>query len=122
MVDSSLLVVTLRGYLLAAIGPLLALLQVASVDNLLLVSLQNLRRVRRVWTRSITAKASLIVIIHLLLRLKVPDIVLRILLVVSLVVYHLVSIVQYFWTSMITLKNHCTARSFFETNSTVLRL
>jgi len=69
MVDSSLLVVTLRGYLLAAIGPLLALLQVASVDNLLLVSLQNLRRVRRVWTRSIPAKASLIVIIHLLLRL-----------------------------------------------------
>lgn len=76
MADGSLLVLTGTAYFLAAIGPFLPLLQVASVYYLLLISLEDLCRVCRIWTRSVAAKASLIVIIHLLLRFHVPDIVL----------------------------------------------
>lgn len=122
MADGSLLVLTGTAYFLAAIGPFLPLLQVASVYYLLLISLEDLCRVCRIWTRSVAAKASLIVIIHLLLRFHVPDIVLWILLVVSFVIYHLRGIVQHFWTSMITLENHCTTGSFFETNTSMLGL
>ena len=76
---------------------------------------------RCVGARSRPAEASLIVIVHLFLRLQVPYIVVRIL-VVSFVIYHLVWIVQDLRARVIPLENHGAAGPLLETDASVLGL
>ena len=111
MVNRALLIALTAGRdLLRAVRSLLPWFQVAGVYYLLLVCLQNLRRVGSVWTGSRSAEASLIVVVHLLLRLHVAHIALRVEVVVSFIICYLVRVVQHvLWTLMVALKNHGTA-------------
>lgn len=109
MINRSLLIAA-RDNLLATVRPLLTLFKVPGVNYLLLVPLQHLGRVRRVRTRCVATEASLIVIIHLLLRFQIAYVVLGgvlLLLVVrgvALVVADLVWVVlQHFGACMIAL-------------------
>lgn len=71
-------------------------------------------------------EASLIVIIHLLLRLHITHIValgsVLLIMVVPFIVHHLAWIVQYFRTRMIPLQDHGTARPLLKANAAMLLL
>ena len=122
VIDRPFRVILIGHYFLTAVWSFLPLPLVASVDNLLLISLKHLCWMRCVRTGSRTAKASLIiVIVHLFLWLQISNVVLRIL-VVPLVVDHLIRVVQHFWTGVVTLQNHSTTRSLLETDASMLGL
>lgn len=125
VVDGPLLVcVAASNDFLSAVWSFLSFLQIPCVDNLLLVPLDDLGGVRCVWTCGRSTEASLIVIVHLLLCFHVSHVVLRVQVVVPLsIVRDLVRVAQHLRTLVVTLEDHCTARSLLEAHaSTVLLL
>lgn len=91
---------------------------------LLLVALEYLSRMGGAWAYRVAAEASLIVVVHLLLRLHMPYIVaLRVHIVVAFIVYHLTRvIVQHFGPRVVALEHHRAAGSLFEADARVLLL
>ena len=111
MVDCSLLRLTVRHDLLGAVWSLVSRLQVPGVYDGLLGAGQHLRsRVRGVWTRHRATEASLVIVVHLLLRLHVSQIVLLVkIIVLLLIVDHLVLIIEHFGALVVTLQHHGAA-------------
>lgn len=98
------------------------MLQVSRADDLFLVSLQYLGRVCCIWTDRCAAEASLVIIVHLLLRLHMPDVVLGVQVVVALVINHLSGMVEHFRPRVVTLQDHGTARSLLKTDTRMFLL
>ena len=111
MVDGRLLVLVARQLLCAGctFATLFHSIDVTCVDDCFLVALEHLSGVRRVWAGCGATEASLIDIVHLLLRLHLPNVVLRIHVVVSLVTYYILWILQDLWALVVALQNHSTA-------------
>lgn len=123
MVDRALLRLTVRHDLLGAVWALVSWLQVSGVHDGLLGARQHLRsRVRGVGTRYRATEASLVIVVHLLLRLHISHVLLVKIIVLLLVVDHLVLIVEHLGALVVTLQYHGAAGPFFVVQSTVLLL